>query len=295
MKITYLRRLCRLGVLTCLGISFLASCQKEDRAKETQSTGISILGSKDPMTKSSETKFAEGDQVGAFIVRYADTLTPGLLGPTNYAANLKFTSDNTGHFFPDNVLNWYTVAEGESPKSDFYAYYPYNAALDLNNLTEIPFSIKKNQSAYADYVASDFMWVRVLDVTPEISSVPMVFKHVMSRFVLNVKAATGTLDASKLQVKFKGVKSFLTWNLRTMVPNNRDSIADITPYQLPTAASGFAASYVVILPPQVITSGLIEFVYDNGAPKTWSPLGTSVTRFDLCYSKQYTLNVGLNL
>jgi hypothetical protein len=155
--------------------------------------------------------------------------------------------------------------------------------------------IKKDQSAYADYTASDFMWVRVLDVTPEIEGVPMVFKHVMSRFVLNVKAASGTLDPAKLQVKFKGVKSYLTWDLATMQANNRDSIADVIPYQLPSPASGYTASYVVVMPPQVISSDLIEFVYDNGTPKTWKPFGSSDTRFDLCYSKQYTLNVGLNL
>lgn len=295
MKMSYLQKLNRLGLLVGLATFLVTSCQKSEAPKATTPAGISLLGSKEVMTRASETQFTEGDMVGAFIVRYADVSTPGALSATNFAANVKFTCDATGKFLPETLLEWYNVGELESPKSDFYAYYPYNSALDLSKLNEVSFNIQKNQSAYADYTASDFMWARVLDVTPEIGSVPMVFKHVMSRFVLNVKATTGSLDPAKLQVKFKQAKTYLTWDLANMQANNRDSIADIIPYQLPSPAAGYGVSFAVILPPQVITSELIEFIYDGGAPRTWTPFGSSATRFDLCYSKQYTLNVGLNL
>lgn len=293
MKKIICRTLDRIAFLSGVAFMLFTSCQKDD-AKTTYS-GITLRASKEALTKASETQFMEGDKVGTFIVRYANASTPGAIGAGSYAANMKFQCDGAGRFLPDAPIQWYTVAEGESPKSDFYAYYPYNESLDLSKLDAVPFRVKLDQSTSSNHTASDFMWVRVLDQTPEVEGVPMVFKHVMARFVINVKANTGTLDPAKLVVKFKNVRTSLTWDLTTMQANNRDSIADIIPFKLASPASGYAASYAVILPPQVITSNLIEFTYDGGTSKYWKPFSSPDTSYDICYGKQHSLNVGLNL
>lgn len=282
----------RFGLVMGLTLMLFPSCREEG---STPYAGITLLASKESLTRATETQFVEGDQVGAFIVRYTDATTPGVLSAGNFVANKKFQCNAEGRFIPESTLDWYTVAQGESAKSDFYAYYPYNASLDLSNLSAVTFSVKTDQSTWNNHTASDFMWARVFDQTPEVGGVPMTFKHTMARFIINVKANSGSLDPAKLVVKFKNVRTTLTWNLNTMAADNRDSVSDITPYKLTTPAAGYDASYAVIIPPQVITSDLVQFVYDGGSPKTWKPFSSPATSYDICYGKQYSLNVGLTL
>lgn len=271
------------------------SCAKNETPSSGNNSGITLQASKQPMSKATETTFDSGDRVGVFIVRYANDTTPGLLGRTNYAANLKFESDAFGRFRPDSVLDWYRVGSGESDKSDFYAYYPYDAALDKDRLDVVPFQVELDQSSWANHTASDFLWASARAQTPAVGGVPMQFKHVMARFVIQVKATSGALDPNKLTVRFKNIKTALTWNLTTMEANNRDQVADVVPYRLPTPDAGYAAAYAVILPPQVITGDLVEFIYDGGAPKYWKPFVDPQTSYDICYSSQYILRVNLNI
>lgn len=273
------------------GIVLISGCHKEDLTADHSDKGIVLTASKEAMTKAGATQFDLNDKVGLFIVRYKDINTPGNLSAHNFVNNLKFTFGAGGLFTPESVLNWYNVGEGQSPKSDFYAYYPYNANLDLANLDSVPFAVQTDQSTAANLTASDFMWVRALDKQPVQGPVTMQFKHVMARFVINVKANTGTIDPAKLAVRLVNVKTSLSLNLTDMTFDDRSGIGSIIPFKQTTATTGYAATYIAILPSQVIKENMVELVYDAGSTKLWKPSGDI---YSICPSKEYTLNIGID-
>lgn len=273
------------------GALFVSACKKEETAGASSEQGIVFSATKEAVTKAGLTGFELNDRVGVFIVRHQNDGTPGNLASDNYVVNRKFTRGANGLFAPETIVRWYNAAQGESIKSDFYAYYPYNADLNLNRLDEVPFSVQADQSTLAQLTASDFMWVRALDKQPSEGPLALQFKHVMSRFVINVKASSGTLDPSKLSVRLVNVRTSLTLNLNDMTFDDRSNIGSIVPYKQTTPQAGYAATYVAILPSQVIRENMVELVYDAGAAKFWKPSGDT---YSLCPSQEYTLNVAIN-
>lgn len=131
----------------------------------------------DPLiTRATETDFEAGDKVGLTITRGEEVFA------TNYQMTYdgsKFTSD----------LQWYS--EGEQ-NSTFTAYYPY--------ASEVPttFAVSSDQSE-GGYTSSDLMGARKDEVTPQ-AAVTMLFKHLLTRIVVNIDNQLGaTVTSVKLQ------------------------------------------------------------------------------------------------
>lgn len=117
----------------------------------------------DPLiTRATETDFQNGDKMGLTITRGGEVFTK----------NKCFTYD--GKQFTSD-LSWYTDGEQESC---FTAYSPYQESVPLT------FTVQQDQSAEG-YAASDLMLARKDAVTPQ-ASVTMLFKHALTRIVVNV-------------------------------------------------------------------------------------------------------------
>ena len=122
------------------------------------------------ITKATEVNFENGDRIG---------LTIKVNGAAeNYASNecMTFASDV---FTGD--LEWY--ADIYTP-ADFHAYYPYNE-------NGAPASYFQHEDQSEGIAAADFMMAAKKGVLPSQNAVAMVFKHIMTKLVINIDNQSG--------------------------------------------------------------------------------------------------------
>ena len=130
------------------------------------------------ITKATEVNFENGDRIG---------LTIKVNGAAeNYASNecMTFASDV---FTGD--LEWY--ADIYTP-ADFHAYYPYNE-------NGAPVSYIQHEDQSEGIAAADFMMAAKKGVLPSQNAVAMVFKHMMTKLVINIDNQSGA-DVAKVEV-----------------------------------------------------------------------------------------------
>ena len=130
------------------------------------------------ITKATEVNFENGDRIG---------LTIKVNGAAeNYASNecMTFASDV---FTGD--LEWY--ADIYTP-ADFHAYYPYNE-------NGAPASYFQHEDQSEGIAAADFMMAAKKGVLPSQNAVAMVFKHIMTKLVINIDNQSGA-DVAKVEV-----------------------------------------------------------------------------------------------
>ncbi|MCQ2159075.1 MAG: fimbrillin family protein [Bacteroidales bacterium] len=114
------------------------------------------------ITKATETDFEEGDKIGVNIIH----------GGEVYASNECMVYD--GEAFVSS-LQWYTSGD---QNSDFVAYYPYTEIFPTH------FSVASDQGGDG-YGNSDLMAAVKENVIPQ-ATVSMVFKHLLTRIVINI-------------------------------------------------------------------------------------------------------------
>ena len=132
------------------------------------------------ITKATEVNFENGDQIGLTMAK--------VNGTEAYATNACLT-------FNENVfageLIWYADAYSEA---NVYAYYPYNAD-----------GAPAVYAAVADQTAgigqADLMAAVKNGVLPTTNAITMVFKHLMTKIVMNVDNVSG---AEVTTVELKG-------------------------------------------------------------------------------------------
>ena len=94
-----------------------------------------------------------------------------------YADNVLLTFD--GNVFSGDLM-WYADAYSEA---DVYAYYPYDA---VNPTTYAFFEDQTEGIAQADYMAASKK-----GILPSPNAITMVFKHMMTKLVINVDNSSG--------------------------------------------------------------------------------------------------------
>ncbi len=155
----------------------IAACQKQ----ETQETPAdrSKVRIEPLITRATEVNFENGDRIGLTMTK--------VNGTESYASNTPLTFDGT--VFTGDLL-WYTDAYSES---DIYAYYPYN-----EEGTPATFSVETDQTAGIG--GSDLMAASKSGVLPTLNAVSMVFKHQMTKIVINIDNQTGE-EISEVLIK----------------------------------------------------------------------------------------------
>ena len=122
------------------------------------------------ITKATEVNFETGDKIGLTMAK--------VNGTENYAENVCLT-------FADNVfsgdLMWYADAYSAA---DVYAYYPYNE----NGVPTAYFCVFDQTEGIG---SADFMAASKTDVLPTPNAVTMVFKHMMTKIVINIDNQSG--------------------------------------------------------------------------------------------------------
>lgn len=150
-----------------LAVLVIAACQQ----KETPELLPGKLTVEPIITKATEVNFEDGDKIGLNVIADGST--------ENYATNecLTFGSEV---FSGD--LQWYADVY---TKADLYAYYPYSAE-------GVPSVYDTYYDQSEGIGAADFMAASKKSVLPTVNSVAMVFKHMMTKLVINVENASGS-------------------------------------------------------------------------------------------------------
>lgn len=230
--------------------TILSSCSKSETPIEvTSKTPINL--SVNQTTRANDTTYENGDKVGIYVVNYTDATSPGTLAASgNHVDNMCFELKNSS-WTPAETIYWLD----KTTKADFYAYYPYSASA---NISAHSFSVMADQSAEANYWASDFLWGKATSAPK--ATVDITTNHVFSNVLINLVAGDGFTDADLTDavVKVKNVKTSATINLATGVATATGSAATITPWKVDT-------SYRAMVVPQTIASGteLISVTVDG--------------------------------
>ena len=153
-----------------LAVLAIAACQKPVQPEATPGK-VQI---EPVITKATEVNFENGDKIGLTIAKVNDT--------QKYADNALLTYD--GSVFSSELM-WYADAYSEA---DVYAYYPYSES----GTPASYFAIEDQTEGIAK---ADLMAASKTGVLPTPNAITMVFKHLMTKIVVNIDNQSGaTVD-----------------------------------------------------------------------------------------------------
>ena len=207
------------------------------------------------ITKATEVNFETGDQIGLTITK--------VNAAEKHADNALLTFD--GSVFTGELM-WYNDANSES---DVYAYYPYDAE-----------GTPSTYEAVADQTAgtgsADFMAAAKSGVLPSPNAITMVFKHLMTKIVVNIENQSG---ASVDAVELTGTPASAAVNVAELT---------VTPAEETVAVKAYEATdgkvWQAIIVPGTVKMELVVSL-SNGK-KMVQPL----TQMELKSGTQYTVN-----
>ena len=210
----------------------------------------------EPMiAKATEVNFETGDQIGLTITK--------VNAAEKHADNALLAFD--GSVFTGELM-WYNDANSES---DVYAYYPYDAE-----------GTPSTYEAVADQTAgtgsADFMAAAKSGVLPSPNAITMVFKHLMTKIVVNIENQSG---AEVETVELTGTPASAAVNVAEVT---------VTPSQETVAVKAYESTagkvWQAIIVPGTVKMELVASL-SNGK-KMVQPL----TQMELKSGAQYTVN-----
>lgn len=124
--------------------------------------------------------FCNGDEVGIYIVDYADGKPGPLLDEGNRADHLRHTYDEANNqWVPARDIYW----KDKYTHVDVYGYYPYAEPVSVKAYA---FEVQQDQKTPAEsgrmggYEASDFLWAKATDAAPTEKIIRLRFGHQMA-------------------------------------------------------------------------------------------------------------------
>ena len=178
--------------------------------------------------KSSESGFASNDILGIFA-------------PDMEQYNIKASVAGGSKLVPDKRIRW---KKGQKEKSDFYAYFPYDAGIKTPSHT---FTVASDQTGADSFLASDLSTAHASAAPP--SEVAFVLEHRFSRISFNFSGLSGGETISK--VVLKDVFTQATVDLGSGTPSSPANKADVCAHKV----SG--TEFVAILIPQAYLKAVV--------------------------------------
>ena len=207
------------------------------------------------ITKATEVNFETGDQIGLTITK--------LNAAEKHADNALLAFD--GSVFTGELM-WYNDANSES---DVYAYYPYDA-----EGTPSVYETVADQTAGTG--SADFMAAAKSGVLPSPNAITMVFKHLMTKIVVNIENQSG---ASVDAVELTGTPASAAVNVAELTVTPADETVSVKAYE---ATAGKVWQAIIV--PGTVKMELVVSL-SNGK-KMVQPL----TQMELKSGAQYTVN-----
>ena len=242
--------------LTMIALAALAIAGCQQKHGDDQALGK--INVEPVITKATEVNFEAGDKVGLTIV--AENAA------ANYAENECMTY--SGDVFTSD-LEWYADTY---TSSDFYAYYPYTES-------GAPVSYFQVEDQSQGIGAADFMMASKKGVLPTPNAVTMVFKHMMTKLVINVDNQSGS-EVEKVEIISAAHGVDLDYENMSLLPLSGAVSADLL--QTVAYESVAGKTWQMILVPQtaalilavtlsnktVLTQDLVSTTYKSGGQYT---------------------------
>ena len=231
------------------------------------------------------TQFASGSKVAIFLAEDVNgTATASGDNVTTYTQPLEYTADGNGGLSTADNSKQYWPTSGNG--LHIYGVYPYSAATAYD-ATNVPFSVKGDQSSDADYNASDLMTgapeTNPAKRTDNNGAVEVKFTHLLSKININLTAGAGfeTADLSSAKVYIQNTKPTTTFNVQnTTLGTASGTAADIT------VCTGTKGSAIIV--PQTVASGTAFIKVEVGGGEYIYKLGSETT---FAGKTQYTYNI----
>ena len=216
------------------------------------------------ITRATEVNFEAGDKIGLTMTK--------VNGTEAYADNAALTFDGT--VFTGELM-WYADAYSEA---DVYAYYPYSE----NGTPAAYFAFEDQTDGIAK---ADLMAASKNGVLPTPNAITMVFKHLMTKIVVNIDNQSG---AEVNGVEIAGSETAADINIATMtVSGYSGSLPDVEPSPIKAfEATAGKVWKAIIIPGNVRLSLIVNL--SNGK-KITQPLA----EMTLKSGGQYTINARL--
>ena len=243
----------------------LAACSSDDHLEEQTGELVPVrltynnvdAAETRAATTLNQGNFATGENV---MVRISNT---GANAWTDYT----FTTGAAGAMTAPATPPYYPAG---SQNIDIVAYYPATAGES--------FSVATDQTADADYKASDLMYASVTNQAKQAEAVNLSFEHKMAKLCVNITAGTGV--GSITSVSILNVKPTVSFNQAT------GAVGEATGDATTIAMSNEGAA---VIPAQTIDGGLLSIVTDKGTATY------SVSNKAFAAGRLYTLNITVNL
>ena len=213
------------------------------------------------VTRVNDNGFADGDQIGVFVVNYDNETTAPLLQLSgNHADNVRFTYDDNEYKWTGSYqLYW---KDNKTP-IDVYGYYPFIS--QISSITEQPFSVERNQrdtqngEKMSGYEKSDFLWAKAEGIAPTEATIILKHRHIMAGIEVTLVEGNGFAkgewtDAEK-NILVQNVVMSGTVNLRdgSVTPSGSADNTTIIPQE-------GQGKYRAVVLPQTVASGTSLFV-----------------------------------
>ena len=148
------------------------------------------------ITRANDGGFADGDQIGVFIVNYKNNEAQPLQVSGNHADNVCFTYDEAAAKWTGSYqLYW----KDKVTPVDAFGYYPYDAS--ISSTSAYPFSVQQNQRdmmntgrKLSGYEQSDFLWAKKEGVVPTTGPVALQHRHLMAGIRVTLLEGAGFDD-----------------------------------------------------------------------------------------------------
>lgn len=231
------------------------------------------------VTRANDNGFADGDQIGVFIVNHKDGNPQELTLTGNHADNVRFTyDDNEGKWTGAYQLYW----KDKNTPVDAYGYYPFDG--ELSSVTAYPFSVQRRQNEtvgqtdITGYEASDFLWAKSEGMLPSSGIITLRHKHVMAgvqvTLVEGLGFESGEWEELAKRVVVESTKLDATISLQSGVVSvsSGSSAQTITPVEA-------GLDYRAILVPQTVDAGLplisvildgVSYVFKRETPMVYN-------------------------
>lgn len=258
-------------LLTVCGL-VLAACADQDLVQQETGSGEAIELraeiSQQYTTRANDGGFADGDQIGVYIVNYkvspdpsqGGEMLPDALKPTgNHADNVRFTYDEaTGKWTGSYQIYW----KDKTTPIDAYGYYPFDA--ELSSALAYPFSVQQNQRdpmktgrKLSGYEQSDFLWAKKEGVLPTAGVITLQHHHLMSGIKVILTEGEwfddGEWNNLEKTVLVENTITESTINLQTGTVDvlSGSSVKTITPLALGRGVGGEASFRAIVIPQTV--------------------------------------------
>lgn len=272
--------------------SLMTSCSSDDLSND-KSSDIIRLSSGLTVTEGSRAKtdlytstFSGGEKIDVYISETSDSPT------TTYDQPLVYTVDSND---PKNLTTtkspyWPSSGNGVN----IYAFYPSGTVNDVTNITTTDFTVKADQTADADYQASDLMYaVKGSERTSD--AVNLEFDHLLSKVTITLKQGTGSPDLAKAKVRLLKVKPSTTIKVSSEAVGIGD--ASGTAADLPVISDNSTSALTTlsgscIIPPQTLANEFVEVELNSGGTFRGT-LSTGAPTLDSGKEYKYTITVNL--